>query len=1391
MKIKLGNRYINNKVIITSILILFFSILSIPTIIATADAQNTIKILEIEPGNSFILGNNLEKNLIGECSIQGINFKKVKVTHVTMSQFISQVDQINGKYDIVVIGRSNNSLNSPYRDYSNPFSEQAKKSDGEPGYIPETWNSSNKILNGEPIGETQYVEYMSENDITKKRAIEVLSLIDSGQLVYIDDDIIDSNSGLKDTNLFKEFNGKSYKSLNKNQSNLLSKIVSDYIGLEINNKSPKISLSASYEDVDDTDEREINFNVNIIDNVKSGDQLKVNLYIDKNNDTIFTQNEEVTIKNSQRNIVVGDSAANNHKVTYLIPKNFFGYLQWKLELVRTLPDGKEIKSYVVGNKVIEKLSNQEEKNIKILQITSPPGNQKARFNEANDLNNNISLKNNIEFNEFLNESGMSGYNIKIDEQTIDEFEKNVADNKKGYLNGRYSMIIIGFADSYGLNKLGNHDFSNDALNEIENFIKTGQSVIFTHDTMPIVVKSDVEVNVGTKKLARRFRDIIGQSRYVDENNKTQKDLYRNSVITKDSNEIITNIEYEDKFIPHDSIPSGDFEKNTYGYADGILIQAANSGDDENKTKQPYISTSNKILKLNEGMINSYPFEINNEDEDDNYVDVSTTHSQWFQLNLEDPDIVPWYTIDAETKIGDDSWKNKYLNKYDSRNNFYAYSKGNITYSGMGNRSNFPESELKLFINTIVKADMGSNHAPNIICSIRKDNTNNSVNEVSVNEMYSFNIDANDENDIVKMHITIDGEELTSDNVDLNNLETTNNKKQFVVNTSDYERKKLEVKIPKSKFSNINSNIIIKIEAEDIQGAKTEKSYILNVIEGPNFIINTDLSKLSTVDEQDQDIYTSENPNSIIINKSDRVKAEYILKPQPLQYGKLGYSNQKEMAILIDLSMTDDHQQFTNSKNGIRNSIVGKFLSSDIVNQRDDVKFDIITYGNDVKEELVDSNAKDQNGYLLNYRDQLEQKLNAIYSDNSTSRKLGGAIEKAVDFFDRNNQENSSKNIIIITAGEPTDTISDIYWKKIKSSNYNIVTLSMDESAEAGNLYPILYNWHLQMGGFKNDYYISKPDNASTQEWSHNNIDRVIIPKISDSLSSFKYKTYIISEVKLNFNLGSDIDLDKGLVDNPNSSNPKEYISNMPRIRYIAKEEEDENKNKILVYYGYFLNDNALDDNEFDSNIDLNEKITTYKTDFIIKPNQISNIKERVFSDYNLVTYKDNINIVRSFELITPKLIINAAKVDHGVYKGIIEGKAYIDTNKLYFPADAVVTFASNIAKLNRTVNLELNITNSQINTIPQLYKINQLNQLERLKDSTGNYFVFSKVDDTNYRLSNFPGDDYNNIIVIYSIKLKKIDNLVADKKYINTIIVDDNSVKAIVYPLKDDLPDLF
>ncbi len=129
---------------------------------------------------------------------------------------------------------------------------------------------------------------------------------------------------------------------------------------------------------------------------------------------------------------------------------------------------------------------------------------------------------------------------------------------------------------------------------------------------------------------------------------------------------------------------------------------------DNKDTQDYGLTT-KVSKINEGQITQYPYAIPDD------LTVSPTHAQNYALDLEKDvngdDIVVWYTLE-DSGFADETNYYKYTVK-DGALNYYIYSKGNITYSGAGHSAIAGDDEMKLFVNTIIRAITAGNTAPTV------------------------------------------------------------------------------------------------------------------------------------------------------------------------------------------------------------------------------------------------------------------------------------------------------------------------------------------------------------------------------------------------------------------------------------------------------------------------------------------------------------------------------------------------------------------------------------------------------------------------------------------------------------------------------------------------------
>ena len=117
------------------------------------------------------------------------------------------------------------------------------------------------------------------------------------------------------------------------------------------------------------------------------------------------------------------------------------------------------------------------------------------------------------------------------------------------------------------------------------------------------------------------------------------------------------------------------------------------------------ATTEYVEIANRGQITMYPYSLGD------MMKVSTTHVQNYQLDLEQEDggdVTVWYNLtdryDSDVTSNGTNDGVYSSRSGDSRNNYYIYTKGNITYTGLGHKNaTLTNDEVKLFVNTMVSS----------------------------------------------------------------------------------------------------------------------------------------------------------------------------------------------------------------------------------------------------------------------------------------------------------------------------------------------------------------------------------------------------------------------------------------------------------------------------------------------------------------------------------------------------------------------------------------------------------------------------------------------------------------------------------------------------------------
>ena len=305
---------------------------------------------------------------------------------------------------------------------------------------------------------------------------------------------------------------------------------------------------------------------------------------------------------------------------------------------------------------------------------------------------------------------------------------------------KYDMIVMGFGDSYTLPNV------NNCLEAIQDWANSGKPILYTHDcTSQVNYRGTSSWNYD---LNRMIRGLVGLDRYgvlnnwplrvgtgADKNNavtKFEKTKYPtiaantsdNSVtssrlfeIAKENaernNKDIKDIAYEPRSNKTKIV------KEVQGFTNGSLVYL--SGNEATnaqfKFAKGYVRSerhTNRVEQINKGQITTYPFKIEKE------LEVAKTHYQPYQIDFNEDDdedgesdLIVWYTLASRESMKNNPASEYNLAPRDVRNNYYIYTKGNITYSGVGHDKVTGREEMKLYVNTLIAAYKAAMVPPSI------------------------------------------------------------------------------------------------------------------------------------------------------------------------------------------------------------------------------------------------------------------------------------------------------------------------------------------------------------------------------------------------------------------------------------------------------------------------------------------------------------------------------------------------------------------------------------------------------------------------------------------------------------------------------------------------------
>lgn len=483
-------------------------------------------------------------------------------------------------------------------------------------------------------------------------------------------------------------------------------------------------------------------------------KYKYRIYIDQNRDGKFEDDE---IFYDARKMIALNSEQTR---TLKISKLYVGLIQWKIEVYRT--DNQQIRFTKSGCSAAKNRTGSK-KQINVLQIMPNDRDYNGKLNlstdslftkyykNLDDYEISVDTITCSKFREYFQNGNRFSFNDSKDVNIGGDGEQNPSaypDSIKTQLYDKYNMLIIGFGDCYGGEDLSNE---NGEVDFIKYFAAKGKSVLFTHDlTSMNNVKVQNQGNPFGYSANALLRDLMGMNRYkavsnqisAAERNKIiryqekQKDEQGNNKydFVKDVNgnaldELHGFTYYAIKRLAYDQNKSNEndwyhsvewqwvpYEGKGWKMPYQYLIKDVN-GDivckDNWQTQNTGFNNHNDettlVTKTNEGQITQYPYKIGdwsnqNTVFDDTKLEVAKTHGQYYQLNMEDPEVTVWYCLADDGKDSGDGKSDVYgVSPNDASNNYYIYSKDNIFYSGVGHSKVEGDMEAKLFINTMIGA----------------------------------------------------------------------------------------------------------------------------------------------------------------------------------------------------------------------------------------------------------------------------------------------------------------------------------------------------------------------------------------------------------------------------------------------------------------------------------------------------------------------------------------------------------------------------------------------------------------------------------------------------------------------------------------------------------------
>ncbi len=598
----------------------------------------------------------------------------------------------------------------------------------------------------------------SGNDITKTKYDELVRYANIGHPIVFGRDVLKNDGTVNDrmidssTNIYKLINklktdhpNSCFEAMKTDKDDIFATTIQHFaFSIDVTGPTEYSGIEAgdaAYVEKNDDGSTTLNFELKITNNSSRNPNYSVAVYVDTNSDGKFSPVDEIindiAVVNESTNTQISDTslkAGQRYRLQADIGAEYeFGVAYWQL-VVTDLTTRKQTGA---DGKAGIKAASDEKTPVYVLQIEPNPVTRGGVSVSTNTVplptyeervaspSPSGDTKEKLDFYT----KNLKDYELVFCRQTLHDMAEALAGgnnpkvgtgpNGDVYL-GQIDVIVIGCGKAYEMT-------DDKTITKIKSYIAAGKPVIFTGDTVSYCNLSEEPSNTTvnylfggripvtyTKTLSnvigywgydetQAFRNLLGMDRFG-----VTKNIGDISLINADAN--------RDKPYMLNSTDNSYYTASTTEIGTKGLVQ----GFSNPTTALQFNKEVNQIVSINEGQITTYPYALTGA-----AIKVASTISGYYQLDLDSDDITVWYTLSSDKNRGDIPG-HKFLNEFyygaDATNNYYLYTKKNITYSGIG-RSTPEDDELKLFVNTIIAASRtGVQPTVPIITNVEKAST---------------------------------------------------------------------------------------------------------------------------------------------------------------------------------------------------------------------------------------------------------------------------------------------------------------------------------------------------------------------------------------------------------------------------------------------------------------------------------------------------------------------------------------------------------------------------------------------------------------------------------------------------------------------------------------------